>query len=47
MNKSSLLSQLQIDRAAEGPRGPDRPFPWLMVLGAVAALAALPQRVDF
>jgi len=47
MNKSSLLSQLQIDRAAEGPRGPDRPFPWLMVLGAVAALAALAALIWF
>jgi RND family efflux transporter MFP subunit len=40
MNKSSLLSQLQIDRSDDRGREPDRPFPW-WILGAAAAVLAM------
>jgi RND family efflux transporter MFP subunit len=47
MNKSTLLSQLQIDRQGEGPRGSDRPFPWLAVLGGIVALVAVATLIWF
>jgi RND family efflux transporter MFP subunit len=47
MNKSTLLSQLQIDRTDKAPRGPDRPFPWWWALGVIAGVAALAALVWF
>ena len=38
MSQSSLLSQLQIDRKDDGPRGPDRSFPWWILGGLVGVI---------
>lgn len=52
MNRSNLLSQLQIDREPDGGgrgrgQGPVRPFPWLWVLGAAVGVVVLAGLVWF
>jgi peptidoglycan/LPS O-acetylase OafA/YrhL len=40
VNRSTLISQLQIDREPERDRGPRRGFPWGIVAVLAAALVA-------
>lgn len=40
MNRSTLISQLQIDRGSDSRGDPERPFPW-WILGAVAGAVVL------